>query len=77
VTQLRREERPEAVTCRELEHERELHSQMQMSQSCEDLAILPSLVNNNGSKVSAFFYITQISVCNVELGTSGCCNGTL
>ncbi|KAF4533294.1 hypothetical protein B566_EDAN004414 [Ephemera danica] len=50
VTQLRREERPEAVHCRELEHERELHSQMQMSQSCEDLAILPALVNNNGNK---------------------------
>jgi hypothetical protein len=53
VTQLRQEERIESVHGRELEHEREMHNAIQMSQSCEDLALLPSLTNNhnNGTKV--------------------------
>ena len=41
VSQLRQEERVDMG--REAAHERELHSAMQMSQSCEDLTIMSGL----------------------------------
>jgi hypothetical protein len=43
VSQLRQEERVDMV--REAAHERELHSAMQMSQSCEDLTIMSGLTS--------------------------------
>jgi len=54
VSQLRQEERVDMG--REAAHERELHSAMQMSQSCEDLTIMSGLTS---CKVQTVYCYTE------------------
>ncbi|XP_075992769.1 uncharacterized protein LOC142987703 [Anticarsia gemmatalis] len=46
VSQLRAEESADVANTREVAHEREVHSAMQMGQSCEDLTLVPGLANS-------------------------------
>lgn len=46
VTQLRAEECADVSNTREVAHEREVHTAIQMEQSCEDLTLVGPLANS-------------------------------
>ena len=46
VNQLRAEECADVSNTREVAHEREIHTAMQMGQSCEDLTLVAGLANS-------------------------------